>query len=67
VCCGNAPCRLERIADGVNAAGARGVEDRAKHLREHVGVLVGVDVGEGDATGLQELDLGAGFCFDFLA
>src|SRR6202048_5191458 len=62
----NAPCRLEGIAYGPDAAGARGAEDGAQYAGEHVRVLVGVDVGEIDATGLKGLDLGEGFGFDFV-
>ena len=61
----NTPRRLEGIANSADAAGVRGAKNGAEHAREHVGVLVRVDVGEGDAAGLQELNLGARFGFDF--
>ena len=40
------PRRLERVADFVDPRGAGGAQHGAKHRREHVRVLMRVDVGE---------------------
>jgi len=60
------PGGFEGVTDGADAGFAGGAEDRAQNLRKHVGVFVGVDVGEMQASVLQEGDLGGGFGFDLL-
>ncbi len=40
-------------------------DQRCEHAREHVGVLVGVNVGDGDAGGLDATDLRDGLALDF--
>jgi hypothetical protein len=62
--CGGGPFGLEGIADGVNSAMPRGAQERTQHGREHVGVLVRVQMGEVHPGGLQAVNLGSGFEFD---
>lgn len=64
--CG-APRGLEGIADRSNAASLGGPQNRIEYGREHVSVLVRVDVGDGQAGLLQADDLGDGFPLDMRA
>ncbi len=58
-----APSRFERVADGANAVGFRDAQQGARDLREHVGVFVAVDVGDGYAGVLQLANLGRRLAF----
>ena len=55
----------ERIADGANVAGASRADDGGTDRRQHVDVLVGVDVGDRDTGILKLANLGGDFGFDF--
>lgn len=59
-CGAKRPGGLEGIADGWDTAGARGHKERAEDAGEEVGVLVGIDVGDGEAGGLKAANLGGG-------
>lgn len=59
-----APGRLKGVANGADAGFVRGAEDGAKYGRKHVGVLVCIDMGEGEAARLEQVDLGGAFCFN---
>lgn len=61
---GARPLRLEWVADGADVAGFGDAEERTGDLGEEVRVLVGVEVGDGDAGALELADLGEGFAFD---
>jgi len=63
---GEAPGALEGVADGGDVEALGDAEEWAGDLREKVGVLVGVEVGDADAGGEELLDLGFGFAFDVL-
>ena len=58
------PGGLEGIADSADAALFRGAEQRAGDGGEDMRVLVRIDMGDGDAGGLELADLGDGFAFD---
>jgi hypothetical protein len=60
------PGGLEGIADGGDLAGLGGAEERAEDAGEEVSVLVGVDVGDVEASVLEAADLRGGFGGDFL-
>src|SRR5450631_2200552 len=60
----NGPHRLEGIADGADSGGTGGAEDGAQDCWKHVGVLMGVDVGEVQAAALEQGDLRGGFGLD---
>lgn len=59
------PVRLERVANGPHAAKKRSAQDWTQHAREHVGVLVGVEVGYGNTRFLEMADLRDRLGFDF--
>jgi hypothetical protein len=59
------PGRLERIADGWDAAGASGAEERTQDSWKKVRVLVRIDVGDVQTGALQAADLGGSFRDDF--
>ena len=61
----DAPGRLEGIADCANAGRPGSPEHRTQHPGEHVGVLVGVDVGQAHAAALEVRDLCGSFALDF--
>jgi hypothetical protein len=48
----------------MNAAGTGGAQQGAENRGKHVRMLVRVDVGDAQSTGLQALDLGGRFRFD---
>ena len=54
------PCGFKRVANGRDAAGLGGTKEWARDTREKVGVLVCVDVGDGEALLLKRLDLRGG-------
>jgi hypothetical protein len=49
----------------MDSGGTGGAEDGAQDCWKHVGVFVGVDVGEAQAAGLEQGDLRGGFGLDF--
>ena len=53
------------IAHGLYATGTCCPEHRVADRRQHMGVLVGVDVRDTDSSRLQSANLGGGFSFDF--
>lgn len=59
------PVWLERVANGPHAAKKCSAQDWAKHAGEHVGVLVGVEVGYGNTRFLKTADLRDRLGFDF--
>lgn len=65
-CGAQSPGGFERIADRRNAAGAGGLEERAEDSGEKVGVLVGIDVGDAEPSGLETADLRGGFGGDLV-
>ncbi len=60
----DAPAGFEGIADGGDAGALGYGEERARDAGEDVGVLVRVDVGEGDALLQDASDLREGFARD---
>src|ERR1035438_7328796 len=64
-CGADGPYRFEGIADGADSGGTGGAEHGAQDCWKHVGVFVGVDVGEAQAAGLEQGDLRGGFGLDF--
>lgn len=61
----SSPAGLKGIADGSDLAGAGGAEERAQDARKKMGVLVGVDVRDAEAGGLEAADLRGSFGLDF--
>ncbi len=59
------PGGLKGIANGADATGARGIDQRAKDCGEKVSVFVGIHVGDVKAGALEASDLSAGFGGDF--
>ena len=59
-------CGLEWIADGGDVRAFEDLEQRAGDGGEEMRVLVGVDVGDGDAGMHEASDLGVGFAHDVL-
>ena len=51
--CVQAPDRFEGVANGTDAGGPGGAQDRAQDPGKHVHVLMGVDVSETQAGALQ--------------
>jgi len=62
-----APERLKGVADGIDSSCLGGLEQGAQHCWEHVGVLVGVDVCEAQASLGEAGDLGCGFALNVAA
>jgi len=60
----DAPERLEGIANHADSRCSGGAENRAQNMREHVQMLVRVDMGEAQAIALKKGDLGGDFDFD---
>ena len=58
------PFRLKRIADGRHTTCTSGADQRSEHAWKHVGVLVRVHVGNGDAGRLDLTNLRDGFALD---
>jgi hypothetical protein len=61
----NRPLRFERIADGPDAGLSRRAQHGLEHRREHVRVLVSVDMSEPQAGVLEQGDLGSSLGFNF--
>ena len=59
------PGWLKGVANGGDATGAGGAEQRSQDPGKDVGVLVGVDVGDTEAGSLEAANLRSGFGFDF--
>ena len=58
-----APGWLKGVAHAADSGGLGGPQHRPEHSGKHVGVLVRIDVGERDASGLKQGDLRGGFGF----
>ena len=56
--------RNKRVAHGLYSAGTGCTKDRRADRRQHVRVLVGVNVRDGDSSRLQCANLGGGSGFD---
>src|ERR1700682_1687033 len=63
--CVQAPLRFEGVADDSEAGSACRAQDGSEDSWEHMGVLVGVDVGQMQAAILKEVDLGSSLRRDF--
>ena len=61
-----APARFKGIPDGADGGAFGDFEQRPGDGGEEVGVLVGIDMGNGDAGVLQLLDLGESFAGDLV-
>ncbi len=57
---------LKGIAYGSDAAGLGGAQERLEDLREHVGVLMRIEVSDCDSRRLQLADLSSRFAFDLV-
>jgi hypothetical protein len=60
------PGRLEGIANRRNGAALGDLQDRAGHAREEMGMFVGVEMSNGNASVLQFFNLGGSFALDLL-
>jgi hypothetical protein len=61
-----APGLLERVTNGANGAAFGDSQKWAGYGREEMGVFVGIDVSDGDASTLEFLHLGGGLAFDIV-
>lgn len=56
--------RLEGISNGTDACPRKNIQQGATDLREKVGVLVSIDVGDRNTRPLESVDLSFGLAFD---